>query len=136
MKKRNGFTLVEILMVVVIIGVLAALILPRFLAAPERAMIGEANYMLGALSRAQQLRTDTGLTFLDASPFTTAIWNNLGIQVPASVGKFTYTCTSPTCTASRTVNGTASTAVVNPSNAVWTCSGAYTTLSNGGCKLA
>jgi len=136
MKKRNGFTLIEVLIVVVIIGVLAALIIPRFLMAPEKAIVAEANHMLGALNRAQQVRLDTGLSYLTASPLVTANWNSLGMNVPASTSKFTYGCTSPTCSATRTVNSTASTAALNASTQGWTCSGAYTPLTNGGCTVA
>jgi len=37
MKKRNGFTLVEILIVVVILGILAAIVIPQFSDASEEA---------------------------------------------------------------------------------------------------
>ena len=62
-KKRSGnrgFTLIEILIVVVVVGILASLILPRMLAAPEKAMILEANQLIGAMIRAQQANIDTG----------------------------------------------------------------------------
>jgi type IV pilus assembly protein PilA len=136
-KKRNqrGFTLIEVLIVVVIIGVLAALIIPRFLTAPEKAIVAEANQLLGSLSRAQQVRLDTGMVFLAASPLTTANWTSFGLTIPVAASKFVYGCASPSCTASRTVNGTASTAVINSSTNVWTCTGAYTTLTNGGCTM-
>ena len=53
MKRQKGFTLIEVLIVVVILGVLAALIIPRFLNAPEKAIVAEANQLLGSLIRAQ-----------------------------------------------------------------------------------
>jgi general secretion pathway protein G len=39
MKKRNGFTLVEILIVVVILGILAAIVIPQFSDASEQAKL-------------------------------------------------------------------------------------------------
>jgi general secretion pathway protein G len=39
MKKRNGFTLVEILIVVVILGILAAIVIPQFSDASEEAKL-------------------------------------------------------------------------------------------------
>ncbi len=39
MKKRNGFTLVEILIVVVILGILAAIVIPQFSSASEDAKL-------------------------------------------------------------------------------------------------
>ena len=37
MKKRNGFTLIEILMVVAILGILAAVVIPQFANESEKA---------------------------------------------------------------------------------------------------
>jgi prepilin-type N-terminal cleavage/methylation domain-containing protein len=39
MKKRNGFTLVEILIVVIILGILAAIVIPQFTDASEEAKL-------------------------------------------------------------------------------------------------
>ena len=39
MKKRNGFTLVEILIVVVILGILAAIVIPQFSSASDDAKV-------------------------------------------------------------------------------------------------
>ncbi len=39
MKKRNGFTLVEILIVVIILGILAAIVIPQFSDASEEAKL-------------------------------------------------------------------------------------------------
>ena len=49
--KRRGFTLIEILIVVVILAILAALILPKLLSQPEKAYIAEASQMLGTMVR-------------------------------------------------------------------------------------
>ena len=132
---QQGFTLIEVLIVVIIIGVLAALIIPRFLTAPEKAIVAEANQMLGSLTRAEQAVIDLGGTFVAGSPLTTANWQSLGLSIPVATSKFAYGCTSPTCSATRTVNSTASTAALNASTQGWTCSGAYTPMSNGGCTL-
>jgi prepilin-type N-terminal cleavage/methylation domain-containing protein len=136
----RGFTLIEVLIVVVIIGVLAALIIPRFLTAPEKAIVAEANQMLGSMIRAQQANIDTGGVFTTIGDNTTAAsWNKLGLQTPgASVisgagAKFTYSCTTPVCTAVR--SGAAAKSVgVNLSGA-WTCGTEYTALAYGGCTL-
>ena len=134
-RRQRGFTLVEVLIVVIIIGVLAALIIPRFLTAPEKAIVAEANQMLGSLIRGQEAVIDLGGAFVGSGTLTTANWTSLGLTIPSSASKFAYSCTSPSCTASRTVSGTASTAVLNSSTRGWTCTGAYTPLTNGGCTV-
>lgn len=95
LRDRKGFTLIEVLIVVVIIGILASLILPRMLAQTDKARAAEAIQILGAVSRAQMAYADAKGSYL-AAGCTAALggdagWINLGLG-NCQPGQFDYDC--------------------------------------------
>jgi prepilin-type N-terminal cleavage/methylation domain-containing protein len=92
---KKGFTLIEILIVVVIIAVLAALIIPRFLDQSEKARIAEALTTFGVIKRAAERIYDLGGNSfsLDTSSCRAngnQTWfERLGIRLPLS-GNWCY----------------------------------------------
>ena len=78
-RRQRGFTLIEIMVVVVILGILAALIVPRVMGRPDEARIIAAKQDIGSLTQALKLyrldnhfypSTEQGLQALVEKPGT------------------------------------------------------------------
>lgn len=79
MKNTRGFTLLELLMVVIIIAILASIALPQYLRVSERSRASEALTILATI-RSAELRNKA---FDPAQQYTTVI-ANLDAEIPAS----------------------------------------------------
>ncbi len=92
--KKKGFTLVELLMVVIIIGILVTLAVPNYYRSIERAKAGKAKAAMDAIRKGElQYRAfnDTysdDLADLEAYDLPKDLWDN------ASDGDWTYTITT------------------------------------------
>jgi prepilin-type N-terminal cleavage/methylation domain-containing protein len=80
-KLRFGFTLTEVLIVVIIIGILATLALPMLVKTLEKAKLGEAA------SNLNLIRTGEKIYFLEYSTFTSDI-DSLNIENPNTDAKY------------------------------------------------
>ena len=49
--KRSGFTMIELIFVIVILGILAAVALPKFIGVSEQAQAGKCQALTGTLNR-------------------------------------------------------------------------------------
>ena len=54
-KKQSGFTMIELIVVIVIIGILAAIAVPRFINQTSNARIAALNGLAGAINSAAEL---------------------------------------------------------------------------------
>lgn len=86
----SGFTLTELLIVVIIVGILATLALPMLVKTIEKAKLGEAA------SNLNLIRTGQKIYFLQYGSFSPTI-TDLNIEDPNNAASryFDYTITSP-----------------------------------------
>ncbi|MBK7140620.1 MAG: type II secretion system protein [bacterium] len=105
---RKGFTLIELMIVVVIIGILAALAIPRFMKSTTKAKQSEAKQILKQIytmqhtyRQANNSYGDNGLTSVAGAVFT---FPQIGVDIQSSAvygygivagaGTFTATATA------------------------------------------
>ena len=94
MKNKNGFTLVELLVVVLIIGVLAAMALPQYQKAAEKAKAMQAITLLKAIYDAQTRYFLANNTYADK-------FDELDVTIPANWNGTVKGSTSPAITDTR-----------------------------------
>jgi general secretion pathway protein G len=85
MNKKRGFSLIEIMVVVVILGILASIVVPKIMSRPDEARIVKAKQDVLAIQNALDLykldnsnypTTDQGLVALVEKPSANPIPNN------------------------------------------------------------
>ncbi len=94
MKKMNGFTLIEMMIVVAIVSILAAIAIPSYQSSVTKSRRGDATAVLQGLAQAmERLYTETG-TYVGADPATI-----YSAKSPVDGSATYYNLTIPTLTA-------------------------------------
>ena len=100
--KNEGFTLIELLLVITILGILAAIAIPRLYPQTEKARVGEALSILGAIRQGQEayfLRkgsyANCPARCLSQSGFNDCWENNLGMEHPTCSSTYFNYATFP-----------------------------------------
>lgn len=151
---RKGFTLIEILVVVVILAALAAMILPRFISQVDRAEAAEMFQLVGAIRRAMaRTYAQIGTTWVSGQDTMAngdegsvdGDWSWIGlkdmgpmkpgsyIQVEPEDDQKSYRLMARVHDTSNEINLTEN---LSTGATTWTCTGIFKTQANGnGCTL-
>ncbi|MCP4581259.1 MAG: prepilin-type N-terminal cleavage/methylation domain-containing protein [candidate division Zixibacteria bacterium] len=96
-KSNKGFTLIELMIVVVIIGILAALAIPRFMRSTTKAKMSEARQLLKQIYTMQRaFRQENNTYTLNGASASAAAQNGfaaIGVEVGASA-RYAYAMTA------------------------------------------
>lgn len=92
----SGFTLTELLISIVIIGILSAIAIPSLLGFANRARESEARTYIGSINRSQQLR------LVESQSFGTL--EQLGNPIPTETENYRYAVTANESSAIITAN--------------------------------
>ena len=87
---RKGFTLIELMIVVVIIGILAALAIPRFMQTSGKAKKSEAKTVLKQLYQLERAYFQEHDAYVAAANTAALVATSLGFDDPGADARYDY----------------------------------------------
>ena len=91
---KNGFTLLEIMLVVVIVAIIAAFAIPNYTKSIEQAHLKDAKANLTAIYAAQQIQhSETGSYYPSSATTVNTAAINTNLRLNIIEQGMTYTCT-------------------------------------------
>lgn len=94
---NQGFTIIELLIVIIVIGILSAISLPSFLNQANKARQTEAKTYIGSMNRAQQA------AYLEQGGFVTDL-DQLALGIPSETTTYIYRISVGSAAGSSVVN--------------------------------
>lgn len=92
-RTRRGFTLIELMIVVAIVGILAAIAIPNYLNYQAKSQQAEAKANLGAIFTDMMAYAGENLGTGDSSGFDGAMLSNIGFAI-AGTPRYSYEITA------------------------------------------
>lgn len=92
--KQKGFTLIELMIVVVIISIIAAMAIPRFMLATNRAKQSEARQLLKqiyTMQHAYRQEYNAYPSYAATTPGAASAWADIGVEIQSSA-RYSYVC--------------------------------------------
>ncbi|KIP98375.1 MULTISPECIES: pilin [Pseudomonas] len=128
---QKGFTLIELMIVVAIIGILAAIAIPQYQNYIARSQFSEAHTLLGGARTAVQEKVDQGQAIVASTGNPNATTNSLGVQLTGKYGAVVapaaaanaanYTLTYTFAGANTNLNAKTVTYTYTASTGSWAC---------------
>lgn len=89
MNAQKGFTLIELMIVIAIIGILAAIAIPQYQNYIARSQFAEPLTLLNGVQKPAQEKIDSGTAFAASTGLPSDEENTLGVQLTGTYGDVT-----------------------------------------------